>query len=391
MLIHAPGLIPAKRNVNHLTRIIDLAPTLLDYLNVNRSFGQGTSLRSLIDGRPPKDDIVAYSESLYPSLNLGWSELRGLESGKHRFILAPSPELYDLDEDPDERNNVIASRQEIAAQLRTELEMMVGAEDSHSAQTIDPATETMLRRLGYISGSRSPSKTSSVDPKEKMELWNQIQLGIFQFGARDYRSALGTFTRILESEESLPMVYEYLGSCHMKLDQFSQAEQVYRKALERGMDSAAFHLNLGLIHSHRREWTEAERELRSALSLEARNVSAHYRLADVYRAAKNTDGAMAHYREALEINPSYVYAWNGLGMTLAAVRRNGEALTAFRKVVAIDPQGARGYFNLAVLLERMGRGHEALETYQKFMDLSQESEFSRERKRAQEALIKLKK
>jgi hypothetical protein len=52
------------------------------------------------------EDIVAHSESLCPSLNLGWSELRELESERYRFILAPTLELYDLASDSGEKKNL---------------------------------------------------------------------------------------------------------------------------------------------------------------------------------------------------------------------------------------------------------------------------------------------
>jgi len=90
MLLHFPGLVPPGKTVDHLTRTIDLAPTILDYPGISQTIGQGTSLRPLVEGGSPDEEILAYSESLYPSLNLGWSELRGLEAGGHRFILAPS-------------------------------------------------------------------------------------------------------------------------------------------------------------------------------------------------------------------------------------------------------------------------------------------------------------
>ena len=46
MMIHAPGLVPAGTQVKELTRIIDLAPTLLDYLGLSQPFGRRKKLTS---------------------------------------------------------------------------------------------------------------------------------------------------------------------------------------------------------------------------------------------------------------------------------------------------------------------------------------------------------
>ena len=61
------------------------------------------------------------------------------------------------------------------------------SENTSSKRTIDPETEAMLQSLGYVSASRSKPAPgpSSVDPKNRMAVWNQIQFGIFQFGGGD--------------------------------------------------------------------------------------------------------------------------------------------------------------------------------------------------------------
>jgi len=397
MLIQAPGLVPAGRTIDDLTRTIDLAPTLLDYLGFPRPLGQGTSLRPRIEGRPPKEEILAYSESLYPELNLGWSALHGLETSQYRFILAPRRELYDLDLDPEEREDLSDARPSITRRLQRRLEELteaVASPETQAGTEMDPETQARLRSLGYASApsrDRPAKRGSLVDPKDKLAAWNQIQLAVFQFGRGDYAGALGVLTHVLDSEKDIPMIYEYLGSCHVRLEQWPEASQVYREALEHGIESADFHLNLGLIHFHDGKLVEAERELRAALTLDALSVPAHYRLADVHRAAGDHAKAIEHYQKALDINPSHVYAWNGLGMTLSRDGRDQDALEAFREVIRLHPEGARGHFNLAVQLERMRQDELAEAAYRSFLNLSAPSaeRYPRERERATLAIRRL--
>ena len=394
MLLYFPGLIPPREKVEHLTRTIDLAPTILDYLGISKTIGQGMSLRTLVDGKGPVEEILAYSESLYPSLNLGWSELRALEAGDYRFILAPRPELYDLAEDPGERENRFDSNPTVGGRLERSLETLMesmGPSVGQARQAVDPQTEEMLRSLGYISTDHTPSRGDSalVDPKDRLELWNDIQTGLFAFSQGNYAAALDILKKALAQEKDIPIVYAHIGWSHIQLAQYDEAERVYREALEHGIESAEFHANLGLIYYYRRDFSKAEQELRAALTLEEINVPAHYRLADVYRATKNYPKAVEHYRRVLEINPGDVWAFNGLGMALAMERKNEEALAAFRDVVRLEPEMAPGYLNLAVHLERMKRSSEALEAYQKFMDLSSDGEFARQREIAAAAIKRL--
>ena len=44
---------------------------------------------------------------------------------------------------------------------------------------------------------------------------------------------IGTFTAIKETEKDVPLIYEYLGSCHMRLEQWPEAERVYRADLKK--------------------------------------------------------------------------------------------------------------------------------------------------------------
>jgi arylsulfatase A-like enzyme/Tfp pilus assembly protein PilF len=394
MLLYSPGLIPSGKTVEHLTRTIDLAPTILDYLRISETFGQGTSLRPLVEGKSPIKETLAYSESLYPNLNLGWSELRGLEAGEYRFILAPRSELYDLTADPGETENRIDLSSKEADRLKCSLESLMKSMTTsvdQSRRAVDPQTEQMLRSLGYISTGQSPppGELPLVDPKDRLGLWIKIELGLSFFRLGDYSRALDILNNALAEDEDIPILFGHIGWSHIRLNQFDAAERVYRQALKRGFESAEFHANLGLIYYHRGDFTKAEQELRIALNLEESSIPAHYRLADVCRATENYTEAVEHYRRVLEIDSSYIWALNGLGMVFAMEGKNDEALAAFRDVVRIAPGMSPGYLNLAVHLERMHRFPEAVKAYKIFITLSSEDEFARERKRAADAVKRL--
>jgi arylsulfatase A-like enzyme/Tfp pilus assembly protein PilF len=399
MILSAPGLIRPGTTVDGLVRTIDLAPTLLDYLGDGAGLGEGVSLRGLIEkagGGEPRmsTGLDAYSESLYARLHLGWSELSALEVGDHRIILAPEPELYDLGRDPGESVNLAASRRDQFRELSGRLEELragfPSGEEAVESGGLDPQSEARLRSLGYLAGSRASRVTPSADPKTKMETWDRIQLALAQFDLGDFGAAVATLEKLLAAERDTPLLYEYLGTSYVRLEQWEKAEQVYRQALSRGIESASLRAEMGLLALRRGEPEEAKRELEAALRLDEQNVAAHHRLGDLYRGARRHEEAVEHYRRAVAINSDYVYSWNGMAMALAAAQRNEEALKAFGEAVRIEPEAPLARFNLAVQLERMGRPEAARSEYETFLRLSDgERGLDRERQRAAEAARRL--
>ena len=84
--------------------------------------------------------------SLYPRFAFGWSPLRALVHGRHKYIEAPRPELYDLESDPAEVHDLWSDRtkqaERLAAMLRARTEG-----DTAAAPQPDPEHAGQLRRL----------------------------------------------------------------------------------------------------------------------------------------------------------------------------------------------------------------------------------------------------
>jgi len=118
---------------------------------------QGKSLRPWIDGGHDRVESLAYAETLFPRIEFGWSELRMVSDGRFKYIEAPTPELYDLADDPGEEENLVSYEPETVADLAAALEAWTtGTADDEaegaSARTLTPEEEARLRALGYLGG-----------------------------------------------------------------------------------------------------------------------------------------------------------------------------------------------------------------------------------------------
>lgn len=166
-LIIAGGKIPAGKIVEAPVSLIDVAPTILDLLGVERDARmQGDSLVAAIHGAEPSRRFEFFESGFLDDATVR----RGVASARAKLIFdaADRPiELYDLSVDPHEQENLIASdrlqaerKQMLAAYLawRAHVSGRVpfGQPTTKNEHRLDAATQQQLRALGYSeSGPRS--------------------------------------------------------------------------------------------------------------------------------------------------------------------------------------------------------------------------------------------
>jgi len=172
LIVSAPGIRP--RRVAAPVSSVDLTPTVLELTGIEAGDMDGISLRRLLIAGGAASERSIYAESMFPR-RFGWSPLRAVRDGRFKFIDAPRPELYDLDADPEEQENLIAGRPAIAAALAAKLGPDTGV--AHRA-AIDPSVGQRLASLGYVAPAlAAPPHTSASgradDPKDHVEGYNQ--------------------------------------------------------------------------------------------------------------------------------------------------------------------------------------------------------------------------
>ena len=170
LIVRAPGLSPAR--VGDVVGLTDVMPTVLDLLGVSSPAMDGVSLVNLLRGGQRRLDRPAYAESLYPE-RLGWSPLWALRDGRFKFIDAPRPELYDLEDDPFEERNLYDAQRAVAAAMAGRLAAIIQSHGATPAAAqrpgAPPELQARLGALGYVSSAitRTASEGSPLpDPKD---------------------------------------------------------------------------------------------------------------------------------------------------------------------------------------------------------------------------------
>lgn len=174
LIVRVPGLTGGR--VGSLVRLVDVMPTVLDWLGVDAVAGDGVSLRPVMVGEASSMDLEAYAESLYPE-RFGWSGLRSISDGRYKLIDAPRPELYDLDRDPFEQTNLFGEREALAKAMTARLRVVGGETGAGTSAASAPDTPADVRErlaaLGYV-GTRvhraAPGEPRGPDPKDCIAL-----------------------------------------------------------------------------------------------------------------------------------------------------------------------------------------------------------------------------
>jgi arylsulfatase A-like enzyme len=156
LVVSGPGIAGGARRtpVSH----VDLAPNLVDLAGAPhpQAGWQGHSLAgSLRDGSEPESWPVAMEIAVAPSIPA--VRQQAIRDGRHKLITSFDDErvtdaLYDLEADPGERRNLIASEPEVAERLRETLRGIAAEKAESVAMAADEDEEIAerLRELGYL-------------------------------------------------------------------------------------------------------------------------------------------------------------------------------------------------------------------------------------------------
>ena len=419
LIVRYPAKIHPGIRVKSDARSIDLVPTMLDLAGLSPvATLPGRSLVPDINGTR-REGAPAYSESLFPRLHFGWSDLRSIRLGGWKYIQAPRPELYDLTRDPQERTNVYAAQGQRAAALRSRLLDTMGGSaetavvaDSHAK--LDPATLQRLASLGYVSGPGNAS-FSGADPKDTIAEFQSygksVRLALEAYDRGDVRTAArnlkaivaagrggfdvsyylgkacmrledfpGAVSALEDAVKKLPTYtpsYIELAKAHVALKQYDAAMTVLRAGLERDPKNFQFQSHLGYISRVKRDLPAARRYYEAARALEPSDFEVRMNLSSIYRDLGDPRLALQEVDEALKLDPSAGDAQNQRGMLLGAMGRNDDAALAFERASSLSPRNAMVWFNLGLVRLRAGNRTAAAAAFRKALELKPDFEDAR--------------
>jgi choline-sulfatase len=300
--------------------LVDVAPTVLKLLAVAPMDTDGIDLGpGLNRGELPRRDL--YAESFAPLFDFGWSPLRTMRSGEFKFIEAPRSELYNVDRDPAEMQDISGENARRVTELREKTQRYSAPVATTTAQSRE--VQGRLQSLGYVSGGGSRASHDRPDPKDRRELAAEI-------------------ARVTSGElrgEAL--------------------ETALRKVVREDPDNPQANLRLGYVLLELNACARAIPHFKRAITAQVPSVDAHLGLAQCEVAAKRLGDAQNTLTEAERLEPGNPVVAANLGLVLSDGGRHEEGITALQRTLTIDPDFHEARFNLARVLARAGRRAEA--------------------------------
>jgi choline-sulfatase len=379
LLLKLPGSRRAGESVDAPVQLADLAPTMTEVLGLDAPPGvKGVSLLRL----PPSRSL--YAETLYPRIQLGWSDLHSLVDERYHYIEGPRPELYDLVQDPGETRDLAAAQVAVAARMRNELARVPAG--TTTPGDVDRAAAERLATLGYVGTPRQRGSGPLPNPRDNVHLLGRIRDGLRLADQKRFAEALAALRGVVAESPDMIEVWAKLGDVNRQMGNPDEAARAYAEAIRRcPAPSADMVLSLAQAELARGRLDEAEAAARSALG--GSPARAHDLLARVALARGRLNDAEAQARAAREINPQpssellvaevairrgdhagalrlldeaarhagelkmdHVYGLDYLrGDALARLARPAEAEAAYRREIEAFPDHLQAYANLAVV------------------------------------------
>lgn len=397
LIVKIPGNPRAGERIPHPVSLLDVAPTILESAGLPEELGgkqlPGRSLLQPLASSTPARRVA--SETFYPRIHFGWSELRSLTGPRFHLVEGPRAELYDLDADPGETRNVVSEQRRVYHEMRDELRESVHG-DFEAPGRVDPEDAARLAALGYASGSASGAGEDGprLHPKDGLEALARLRTA-YDLGARGESGAAVEILRELVAEHPAMVDARHQLATHLAaLGRVDEALAEYGRVVETApaLASGALIESARLLRG-RGDLDAAGGHARAVL--DDLPAEAEELLAEIALDRGRLDAAEAHARRSLAADtvprsrPTLLLAMVDLARkrpqsalerldplasrvesgdlppqpsldflradALARLGRAGEAEAAFRREVTRFPAHSRAWAQLAVLYATEGR------------------------------------
>jgi arylsulfatase A-like enzyme/tetratricopeptide (TPR) repeat protein len=374
LIVVAPFLDPKRARVSSQVRTADVFPTILELAGADPlNQVQGRSLVSAMIDPRGADLGPAYSESMAPNMQFGWSPLYTLRTADFKFIDAPRPEFYDLNRDPGEKTDVQNLYPDRALAMKKDLDRLMretgqGAPTPQAAN-LDKETIERLAALGYI-GAPVPVKRAGAkgqaglpDPKDKLPVFESVTEAGVLIQEERYSIAAELLQRALAGEPHIPQALLLLGTCYQALGKIEEAKAALDLVLKDNPENVQALIVLANILIRAGKTEDAVAVCKQMLAVDDRNNQAYALLGEAYIRAHEEAKAVPYLRKAVEIQPKLTQYRLDLAACLVGLKQYESAEPMFKALIRDAPNFPFVHFNLGILYEGQAKWEEARAAY----------------------------
>jgi len=192
----------------------------------------------------------------------------------------------------------------------------------------------------------------------------------YKFGDMD--SSLKYYKYLLNTTKSKAEILLTIGEIYYRKGMFSDAMEYYKNALNISLtpDQAKIvYINLGNLYSSLNDYENAIQAYKKALEFDKLDVNIYYNIGILNLNQKNYFKALENFKKALEIAPSNIKINLLLARTYLLMNQRDNAIVAYCKMIEKFPQEIIPYFELATLYYKISKYKDARYYYKKILEL----------------------
>ena len=226
LIVKLPRGERANTTVAQPAGLFDVTPTILAAAGIEQPAAmKGVNLFAAAG--PPRQ---IYSETYYPRLHLGWSEIRSMIGERHHYIDAPRRELYDYVADRGELNNILSQDRRTTAAMTSALAAIPAAFELPSA--VDPEEQRKLAALGYV-GNTVAAGGALPDPKDNIQFVRMFSRANGVAEAGRHREAIQLLRELTQQNPSMVDAWALLALEYRRTGQKEREFEALRTAMAR--------------------------------------------------------------------------------------------------------------------------------------------------------------
>ncbi len=373
LIFACPGLIEAGKVVEEQVRLVDVMPTILDFMQLEKHEAvQGNSLIGLIDGRIDSLDLPAYSESLYARLHYNWSELRSFRTREWKYIQSPDPELYNIRDDPQELVNLARSNIDVVRELDQRLDAFLAATSAPAVKgtsmAMDEETARKLESLGYI-GSTATESEGPV-PRKQVQIIGKLDLAARQANEGLIDQAVAGFIDVLNSDPSNTTANTHLAKCYAEIGKYDEAIRYFEIADSLGPDDPELINAIGSCYLDTLELDKALARFNRAIELNPEYAEAYSNRGAAYEKSGDYPQAFKDCDKAIELDAEFAEAYSNRAVVHSRSGDYQRSIADLDKAIELDPLYMRAYYNRAIAHQTLGNHQQALKDYDRVIELA---------------------
>lgn len=405
LVLKLPGSKKGGTRIATPVELIDIFPTVAQIVKADPPKTlAGRSLLAIAEGEKP--DRRIFSETMYPRIHLGLSDLASLVDATHHYIDAPRAELYDMRSDPQEKKNILADQRRVFAAMKREL--VTHDRTLKAPSNISREEAAKLSALGYLSAPAPAAGGELGDPKDHIADLEAAAEAAKLTDTGKAKEAIAILRGLVARNPKFADAWSHLGRACERAGRLEDSIAAYRKAIDispmlvpdiaislaesylslRRVDDSIAHAKLGMaVHpgaAHavlakaylsKGDFAAAENEAQWLTNDPTRRIEGLVAMAQIRTIQKRLDDAWSLAESAR----AEVAARGGQPVPLLAFVRGdllatrgqvAEAEQAFRDEMRLFPRDREAFVRLAALQTLQGRVADAERTFEQMLKAS---------------------